>query len=98
MSSALTQFIDDYMLVIENDQDAWEWHKSVASNNNNDVFAIADVLRDEHESQISQTLDQIDPSHDKWQVNIMREMLLGWGVTPYEHLAREILARLDEGK
>jgi hypothetical protein len=97
MTASLQQFLDDYMIVIENDESAWEYHKSVINDNDN-VSAVADVLRDEFEEYVGQSLDKIDPSHNAWQVNVMREMLLGWGVTPYEHLAREIVARIEEGK
>lgn len=92
------QFVDDYMIVVENDQDAWEHHKYIAKAEDNDVFAIADRMRDEFETTVNEMLNKLDPSHADYRINIMREMLLGWGTYPYENLAREVLARLDEGK
>lgn len=97
MTTSSQQFVDDYMIVIENDQDAWEYHKSVVNDSDN-VFAVADVLRDGFEEYVSQVLDKIDPSHNAWQANVMRQMLLGWGMVPYENLAREVTARIEEGK
>lgn len=92
------QFVDDYMIVIENDLYAWQHHKSVAAQEDNDVFGVADRLRDEFESFVRDSLDKLDPSHADYRFNLMREMLLGWGTYPYENIARELLARLDEGK
>jgi hypothetical protein len=98
MTQAAQQFVDDYLLVVENDLYGWQWHKAVAAQHNNNVFELADNLRDEFEDFVSKILIRIDPAHNSWQVNIMREMLLGWGITPYENIARELLARFSEGK
>lgn len=91
-------FVDDYMIVVENDQDGWLHHVAIAEQEDKDVFALADRLRDEFELFVSQLLDTTDPTHNDYRVNILREMLLGWGSMPYENLARDILARMDEGK
>lgn len=92
------QFVDDYMIVIENDLYAWQHHKTIAKQENNDVFGVADRLRDEFESSVNDLLNKLDPSHANYRVNLMREMLLGWGTYPYENIARELLSRLEEGK
>lgn len=92
------QFVDDYMMVVQNDQEAWLHHESIAQQEDNNVYGIADRLRDDFESSISNLLDKLDPSHVNYHVNIMREMLIGWGSTPYENIAREVLAQLDEGE
>ena len=85
------------MIVIENDQDAWNKHVAIAKDKNN-VYKIADIIRDEFEDNVNEYLNKIDPSHSEYIVNIMREMLLGWGATPYENIACEIMNRLEEGK
>lgn len=92
------QFVDDYLIVVENDSSAWEHHRAVVIEQNFDVYGIADVLRDEFELAVSLRLDKLDPSHIDYTSNIIREMLLGWGTTPYENLARELIARVKEDK
>lgn len=91
------QFVDDYMLVIENDLHAWQHHKSIVAQEDN-IFGVADRLRDEFESFVDESLNKLDPSHEDYRVNLMREMLLGWGTYPYENIARELLARIEEGR
>lgn len=56
------------------------------------------MLRDEFEDYVLGTLLKVDSGHNDWRANVMREMLIGWGSQPYENIAREILARLQEGK
>lgn len=92
------QFVDDYLIVIENDNHAWSHHHAIVTEQNYDVHGIADVLRDEFELNISKLLNKLDPSHNDYTVNIIREMLFGWGVTPYENIARELIHRIKEGK
>lgn len=91
-------FADDYMIVIENDQDGWHHHLNIANEEDKDIFALADRLRDEFELFASNLFDKADPTHNDFRVNILREMLLGWGCNPYEIIAREIVARIEEGK
>lgn len=92
------QFVDDYLMVVENDSSAWYHHHAVVTEQNYDVHGIADVLRDEFEANVSLRLDRLDPSHNDYTSNIIREMLLGWGVSPYENIARELVHRVKEGK
>lgn len=98
MTHSIQQFVDDYMVVVENDHYGWLWHIAIAKDNNNDVYALAEVLRDEFEDYVLGTLLKVDSGHNDWRANVMREMLIGWGSQPYENIAREILARLQEGK
>lgn len=92
------QFVDDYVRVVENDYTAWQIHQIHAENSDKNVYTLADKLREVFEEAVDKRLDKLDPAHDDYFVNIMREMLLGWGISPYENIAREILSRLDEGK
>jgi len=92
------QFVDDYLMVVENDSYAWSHHHAVVTDQDYDVYGIADVLRDEFESNVSNLLDRLDPSHNDYTANIIREMLLGWGTSPYENIARELIHRTKEGK
>lgn len=96
--SFIQQFVDDYMLVVENDEYAWSVVTTIAQEENKDIFGVADRLRDGFEEQASALLDKLDPSHNNYIVNIMREMLLCLGTQPFENIAREVLARLDEGR
>lgn len=92
------QFVDDYLMVVENDSRAWQHHQSIVIDGDKHIYDIAETLRDQFESYVSDKLDRLDPSHEDYFINIMREMLLGWGVTPYENIARELVVRVEEGK
>ena len=92
------QFVDDYLIVVDNDSSAWAHHADVVVEQNYDAYAIADVLRDEFEFNVSLRLDRFDPSHIDYTSNIIREMLLGWGSQPYENITRELIHRIKEGK
>lgn len=92
------QFVDDYLLVVENDQNAWLHHASIVKEENNVIWHVADRMNDEFLNFVSDLLDTKDPSHNDFRVNILREILLGWGTEPFENIAREIITRLEEGK
>lgn len=98
MTQPSQQFVDDYMVVVENDHYGWLWHIAIAKENNNEVSALADVLRDEFEDFVLGTLLKVDAGHNDWRANVVREMLIGWGTQPYENIAREIISRLDGGQ
>lgn len=91
------QFVDDYLVVVENDSYAWELHRSIVVEEAYNVHDVGSALQDLFETNVSVLLNKLDPSHNHYTTNIMREMLLGWGVSPYEKIAKQLIERIREG-
>lgn len=91
------RFVEDYFIVVENDRSAWEHHRAIVIEHAYNLHDVADELRHEFETNVSKLLHTLDPSGDNYTANIMREMLLGWGISPYEKIASELIQRTKEG-
>ena len=69
--NAQEQFVEDYMLVIENDYVAWRFHMDKIDEGQDNKFTLAENMSDEFDESISNLLDKIDPTSNDWRVNIM---------------------------
>lgn len=89
---AYEQFAHDYLLVVENDYAGWSQHENWTQLVDFNVYKLADLLQEEYEIFVEEFLQTLDKTGDDYRVNIMREMLLGYGVKPFEVIAERIIA------
>lgn len=99
MITAVEQFIDDYTMVMDNDHDAYAGLISTAENKET-VVALSDHLRLEWEEFVDQVAELC--AHN-WGFEapatlMIRQMLGGWGSTPFDHLARHYIKEAAEAK
>lgn len=92
-SKILTEwFADTWLLVVENDYDMW--NQLVDDAKGKDVVELSELLREEYEGVVEQTIDYVDAKNSfSW---FMREFLQGWGSEPFDIIARRVLDRLKE--
>lgn len=87
-------FADTWLLVVENDYDMW--NQLVDDAKGKDVSELSELLREEYENVVEQTIDYVDAKNSfSW---FMREFLQGWGSAPFDIIARRVLDRLKESK
>ena len=91
--SARAQFASSISLVIDNDREAYMQTRERAKRLN-DVFKLAEYLRDAVEYEIEKTIGTADTIG----AMLIRELCNGWGIDAYIMYARDILAELDERK
>jgi len=77
------QFADDYLLIMENDQDNYNRLKAWA---NLDVYELAEYVQKFFKENMANIIgDKDTPNH--W---LARQMLLCWGIEPFILIARAV--------
>ena len=98
--TAVDQFVDDYLLVLENDRDGWHDLLEVAKEFNGDVSALADRLRSDWDDYVDQVAELAVKSWgtDAPATLLIRQMLGGWGDLPHRRIAAHLIDRINEEK
>jgi len=85
-------FADTWLLVVENDYEMWT--ELVSSAKGKTVSELSDILRDEYEEVVEQTVDFVEEKNAFG--GFLREFLQGWGSMPFDIIARRTLDRLKK--
>lgn len=99
--TASEQFANDYLMVAENDYQAWS-ELLDAARDNSSVPALSDILREHWEKMIEKVFTSLKRERDDqtalddYQLDLLRQMLNGWGSTPFDAIARVVLERAGE--
>jgi len=91
MTHANEQFAEDYLLVTMNDQGAYS-HLMELAGEHDSPSTLADIIREEYEEAISDLIGQGDTTDQM----LARQLLLSWGVAPFDIIARDLLAMKAE--
>ena len=89
--TARNQFIDDFMIVVENDFDAWCGITDMAETTH--LFQFAQDLSDNYDNLLNKAMKQIT---DEFTRNLFRQLLSGWGMDTWYQIAKQIQERLEE--
>ncbi len=88
--TARNQFTDDFLLVVENDFNAWTRITEMAETTH--LFQFAQDLCDNYEDMVQIVVAQIK---DEFTRNLFRQILNGWGIDTWIHIAKEIQERVE---
>lgn len=95
--TASAQFAQDYLLVINNDQEGYLAARDLAQEYNKDKWLLGERLRDDFETFICDVADTIEEkSSEQLGANLIRQMLIGFGADTFTAIAGEIIADLEE--
>jgi hypothetical protein len=90
--TAREQFVQDYLLVVENDQSAWntllEWAREADS-----TYALAVWIQEEWDEAIADLTSKIKPEVFGLLVS---QMLLNQGIDPFIDIAKYVIEQLAE--
>jgi hypothetical protein len=86
------QFVQDYLLVVENDQEIWDKHKEWARETD-DTYALSVWLQEEYEEAIDDLASKVKP---EMLSLLVRQLLLGYGNDPFYDIAKYIMEQLAE--
>lgn len=91
--TAREQFVRDYLLVVENDQSAWNTLLEWAREDRDNTHALASRIQDEWEGAIVELSFE---TKDETLGLLVRQMLTGYGIDPFYDIARYLVEQLAE--
>ena len=89
--TATEQFIDDFLMVVENDFEAWSRITQMAESTH--LFQFAQDLSDNYDLLVDTALQQVT---DKFAKDLFRQLLNGWGSDVWYKVASIIQERVEE--
>lgn len=94
MNTPAEQFADDYVLVIDNNQEAYNEARECASNHTH-LHEVSDCMREQYEEAIASALDVLYKADgvECVTVDLMAQILQGWGTAPFDRIARHYMEK-----
>ena len=89
--TARQQFIDDFLIVVENDFNAWSRITQMAESTH--LFQFAQDLSDNYDDLIQVAISQVK---DEFTSNLLLEILNGWGMDTWIAIAKHIQERVEQ--
>jgi hypothetical protein len=96
VKTAPQQFADDYMMVVENDREGWDEITQEARRVGYNMPQLSDSIREQFEQLASQVIENVEEDVTEFGANVLRQILLNWGSSPFDIIAREVIARDKE--
>ena len=89
MTTATDLFVEDFLLVTDNNQDAYNQARECAAHHTH-LHEVSDCMREQYEEAIQSALDVLRASDEVEEVTIdlMSQILLGWGTASFDKIAR----------
>lgn len=94
--SAIQQFADDYILVVENDREAWDEITQEARRVDYSMPLLSDSIKEQFEQLATQVIENVEEDTTEFGTNLLRQILIGWGSSTFDIIAREVIARDKE--
>jgi hypothetical protein len=84
-------FVNDYLLVMENDEDAWRDLQETARRSES-ISELADTLREEWDTYVDQvaTLAEKEWGNDAPATLLVRQIMGGWGDSEWFAIAKSV--------
>jgi hypothetical protein len=92
---AREQFVSDYLLVVDNDRNAYSEIMELVAKHEGKVSAISDQLREEFEEYISQVAEREREAGRQVGGDLIAQMLFGWGDSTFDKIARHFVEQTE---
>jgi cell fate regulator YaaT (PSP1 superfamily) len=93
MRTAQEKFVREYLLVLDNDRDAYSELIEVVRKHEGEVFAISSELREAFEEYISQVADREREDGRQVGGDLIAQLLAGFGSEVFEDIARHYVEK-----
>ena len=90
-TTARDQFVSDYLLIVDNDQEAYNYALEIAREADGSVAKASDRLREEFESYISEVSDRERKRGNKTGADLISQLLIGFGSSTFDDIARSYI-------
>lgn len=88
MNTASEQFVNDYLLVIENDREGWDDLIQMVRTCQGDVSAVSEIIRYDYETMVTNVISQVEDDLTEAAVNLLKQLLFGWGMREFDTIAK----------
>ena len=98
-TTARERFIEDYTLVVDNDQEAYNEVKETVAKYSNKEYStgeIAIALQNQFEAMVSEVAYNATESHSEVAGNLISQMLQGWGTDTWYKIATHYVQMFNE--
>ena len=95
MTTAREQFVSDYLLVVDNDRDAYSEIMELVAEHEGKVSAISDQLREEFEEYISQVAEREREDGRIVGSLLISQLLIGFGSDVFDDIARHFVEQKE---
>jgi hypothetical protein len=96
--SAIDQFTTDYVLVVDNDFNAYTEIMEKKNTINKNVSMLSDELKAEFETYISQVAEREKENGHEVGALLISQMLIGWGASSFDRIAKHYIALKTEAE
>jgi hypothetical protein len=90
MITAIEQFVEDFILVTDNDRDSYEEARIIVQEKEN-LTEIAEEFQEQFETYISQVAEREEALGHEAGALLIRQLLLGWGDDAFRSIARHYI-------
>ncbi len=87
---AQEQFVEDFLLVSENDRDIYTEYTSLIEREG--VLRASEVIQEQFENWISQLADQEEERGNEYGSLLLKQLLIGWGSDSFYKIAKRFEA------
>jgi hypothetical protein len=97
MNTAVEQFAEDYILVVDNNQEGYNEARECAGSHTH-LYEVSDCMREQYGEAIASALDVLRSSGEveELTIDLMAQLLQGWGEGAFSRIARHYMEREGE--
>jgi hypothetical protein len=92
------QFVEDYTLVTDNNFKAYTSIHNLMNQKGVTTPWLSDFLRDSFENRIGEVITRERKSGNEYTADLIAQLLIGWGSSVFDDIARHYIAQADEIK
>lgn len=81
-------FVRDYLMVVENDREAWDDLIQMTRVYKGSVASISDVIRYDYETMVTDVISKVEDELTESAVNLLKQLLFGWGASEFDAIAK----------
>jgi hypothetical protein len=90
MTTATEQFVEDFILVTDNDRDSYEGAREIVQEKET-LTEVAEEMQEQFESYISQVAERERELGNEAGALLISQMLIGWGDDAFRSIARHYM-------
>ena len=90
-NTARQQFVADYTLITDNDQEAQREALDIARQARGSVVQASEKFKEQFEDYISQVVEREREQGNTYGADLISQMLHGWGSAPFDDIARHYI-------